>query len=232
MSPHPGLHLEGSSRPLGIGWRRTRSTVQVLGVESRNMDKKAGHRRRGAALEDAILEAAWAEFSERGYALFTAEAVAKRSGTSRSVLHRRWPSRAELAAAAIGRHVRMNPIETPDLGNLREELLLLLRTYSDRAPPQLVRFIFEASEDIAKASSNFRNIKLDIGPYDPMKQVLDRAIARGEIDSRRLKPRLASLPISLARHELMITLQPLSDEAIGEIVDQIFLPLVMSQPAS
>jgi AcrR family transcriptional regulator len=190
------------------------------------MDKPNGRRRRGAALEDALLDAAWAELSEQGYMQFTAEAVAKRSGTSRMVLHRRWPSRAELAAAAIGRHVRMNPIETPDLGNIRDELLLLLRRFSDRLPSRLVRLVFEMSEDMARANSNFLAIKSEIGPYDHMKQVLDRAIARGEIDSRRLTPRLASLPTSLARHEMMMTLEPLTDEAIREIVDQIFLPLV------
>jgi len=195
------------------------------------MDKPNGRRRRGAALEDAILEAAWAELSEQGYMRFTAEAVAKKIGTSRTVLHRRWPSRAELAAAAIGRHVRMNPIETPDLGNVRDELLMLLRRFSDRSPPPLVRLVFEMSEDMAKASSNFLDIKREVGPYDPMKQVLDRAIARGEIDPGRLTPRLALLPTSLARHEMMMTLKPLTDEAICEIVDQIFLPLVMSEAA-
>lgn len=196
------------------------------------MDKPNGRRRRGAALEDAILEAAWAELAEHGYIQFTAEAVAKRSGTSRTVLHRRWPRRADLAAAAIGRHVRLNPIETPDLGNVRDELMVLLRQFSDHSPPRLVRLIFEMSEDMAKASSNFLDIKRDIGPYDHMKQVLDRAIARGEIDPRRLTPRLAALPTSLARHEMMMTLEFLTDEAIGEIVDQIFLPLVMSKASS
>ena len=57
-------------------------------------------RRRGATLEEAILDAAWAELIDHGYAEMTLEAVAKRAGTSRPVLYRRWPSRTKLATAA------------------------------------------------------------------------------------------------------------------------------------
>lgn len=34
------------------------------------------------------------------------------------------------------------------------------------------------------------------------------------------------LPVSLFRYEALMTLQPLADEAIEEIVDTIFLPLL------
>jgi AcrR family transcriptional regulator len=191
------------------------------------MDEKKGQRRRGAALEDAILAATWTELSEQGYANLTFESVAKRAGTSRTVLHRRWVGRAELVAAAIARYVRLNPLETPDLGNVRDELLFLLRRYSHWSPPRLVRLVFEMSEDLEKAHSNFSAIKSQIGLHrPPTEDILDRAVARGEIDPRRLTPRLAALPTDLARHEIMITLEPLSEAAILEIVDQIFLPLV------
>ena len=192
------------------------------------MDEKKGQRRRGTALEEAILDAAWTELSDQGYANLTFESVAKRAGTSRTVLHRRWVGRAELVAAAIARYVRLNPLETPDLGNVRDELLFLLRGYSRWSPPRLVRLVFEMSEDMEKAHSNFSAIKSQIGLHHrpPTEDILDRAVARGEIDPLRLTPRLASLPTDLARHEIMITLEPLSEAAILEIVDQIFLPLV------
>ena len=72
-------------------------------------------RRRGAELEQAILDAAWAELCEVGYTALTIEAVAKRAGTSKPVIYRRWPSRAHLVIAAWA---RQQPIETttPDTG--------------------------------------------------------------------------------------------------------------------
>lgn len=53
-----------------------------------------------------------------------------------------------------------------------------------------------------------------------------RAIERGEIAAARLTPRIVSLPTDLARHEVLMTFERLSDEAIKEIVDGVFLPLV------
>lgn len=61
-------------------------------------------RRRGEALEAALLDAAWAELQSSGYAGLTMEAVADRAGTSRAVLYRRLRSRPELVVAAMRRH--------------------------------------------------------------------------------------------------------------------------------
>ncbi len=98
------------------------------------MDETKTSRRRGAALEDAILDAAWDELAERGYSGLTLEGVAKRAGMSRPVLHRRWPTRIDLAAAAMARYVASNPVSVPDLGAVRDELVLLLRQLSERVP--------------------------------------------------------------------------------------------------
>ena len=59
-----------------------------------------------------------------------------------------------------------------------------------------------------------------------MEAILDRAAARGEIDPGRLSPRMASLPVDLVRHDLIMTLAPIPDSTLMEIVDKIFLPLV------
>ena len=58
--------------------------------------KAQGLRRRGAALETAILDAGWDQLLDGGYERFTIESVAERSSSARSVLYRRWPSRLDL----------------------------------------------------------------------------------------------------------------------------------------
>jgi len=187
-------------------------------------------RRRGARLEDAILDAAWAELVERGYPGLTLEGVAKRAGTSRPVLHRRWPSRTALATAALGRHIAQNPIVVPDLGSARDEICLLLRRMSDRARPDMIRLVFDMQRDLADKHSNLADmraqLRAQIVDSDVMQTILGRAIDRGEITAARLTPRIVSLPTDLARHEILMTFEPLSDQAIKEIVDEVFLPLV------
>jgi AcrR family transcriptional regulator len=187
-------------------------------------------RRRGVRLEDAILDAAWAELVERGYPGLTLEGVAKRAGTSRPVLYRRWPSRTALATAALGRHIAQNPIVVPDLGSVRDEICLLLRRMSDRARPDMIRLVFDMQKDLADQHSNLANmrahLRAQIVNSDVMQTILGRAIDRGEIAAARLTPRIVSLPTDLARHEILMTFEPLSDQAIKEIVDEVFLPLV------
>ena len=187
-------------------------------------------RRRGVRLQDAILDAAWAELVERGYPGLTLEGVAKRAGTSRPVLYRRWPSRTALATAALGRHIAQNPIVVPDLGSVRDEICLLLRRMSDRARPDVIRLVFDMQRDLADEHSNLADmrahLRAQIVEPDVMQTILGRAIDRGEIAAARLTPRIVSLPADLARHEVLMTFEPLSDDAINEIVDEVFLPLV------
>ena len=188
-------------------------------------------RRRGVRLEDAILDAAWAELVERGYPGLTLEGVAKRGRHQpRPVLYRRWPSRTALATAALGRHMMQNPIIVPDLGNVGVELCLLLRRMSDRARPDMIRLLFDMQRDLADKHSSLAEmrtqVRAQIVDSDIMQTILGRAIDRGEIAAARLTPRIVSLPTDLARHEILMTFEPLSDKAIEEIVDDVFLPLV------
>jgi hypothetical protein len=146
------------------------------------------------------------------------------------VLHRRWPSRTALATAALGRHIAQHPIVVPDLGSVRDEICFLLRRMSDRARPDMIRLAFDMQKDLADEHSNLADmrarLRAQIVDSDVMQTILRRAIDRGEIAATRLTPRIVSLPTDLARHEILMTFEPLSDEAIKEIVDEVFLPLV------
>jgi AcrR family transcriptional regulator len=187
---------------------------------------EATKRRRGTALEDAILDAAWVELATVGYSGLTFEAVAKRAATSRPVLYRRWPTRAGLSSAAIERHVKQNPMIVPDLGNVRDELCLLLRKFADRAPPKLLRLIFEMSDDMASERTSFLDDRFREGS---LKDVIERGVNRGEIDEQRLTPRVLRVPLGLVIHDVVLTGRQISDQAISEIVDQVFLPLVVTR---
>ena len=153
-----------------------------------------------------------------------------RAGTSRPVLHRRWPTRMKLATAAIVRHLTLNPISVPDLGSVRDEIRLLLRGLSDRARPELLRLVFDMTDDLRDAKSNLADLRAEIADGALMRGILQRGIDRGEIDQERLTPRIVSLPTDLVRHEVLMTLAPPSDDVIREIVDEVFLPLVRRDP--
>ena len=83
-------------------------------------------RRRGADLEQAILRAALDELAETGYAGLTMDRVARRAGTNKNAIYRRWPNRAALGLAAYQELV-VTDQELPDTGELRGDVLELLR---------------------------------------------------------------------------------------------------------
>jgi AcrR family transcriptional regulator len=82
-------------------------------------DQTGPTRRRGAALEATLLDSAWTELVSVGYMNLTMEGVAARARTSRQVLYRRWPNRAQLILAAMRRVLGAAIDDVADTGNLR-----------------------------------------------------------------------------------------------------------------
>jgi AcrR family transcriptional regulator len=188
-------------------------------------------RRRGDALETAILDAAWEELLEAGYSSFTVEAVAKRAGTSRPVLARRWPGRADLAVAALAHYNQTRPVEMPDLGNVRSELILVLQRLSERGASTVIKVVLSMNDYFTETNSSLADLRARLVGENKFEQVLRRGVARGELDQSRLTPRISSLPLDLLRHEVIMTSKPVSKELIVEIVDTIFLPLAAARAA-
>jgi AcrR family transcriptional regulator len=191
-------------------------------------------RRRGADLEEALLEAAWQELLAGGYGRFTIEGVAARAQTSRPVIYRRWPDRAQLAIAAVRHFGRAQPVVTPDTGSVRDDLVSLLRAASKSRAELGALFSVQMGEYYAETGRTPAQLRAEFlaGRTQPfgVDEVLRRGVERGEIDPARITPRISRLPFDLLRHELLMTLQPASDETITEIVDQIFMPLVRREP--
>ncbi len=185
-------------------------------------------RRRGAALEAAVLEAAWEELRAVGYPAFTLDGVAARAGTSRPVLARRWSSRAELVVAAISHHAAAVMLDVPDTGTLRGDVLAVLRQLSASVGDMVgvLSFVFADYFDTTGLSPSDLRDRILAGTPSRMAPIIQRAIERGEIGPGLLSPRIVSLPGDLVRHDLIMTQAPVPDDTLIEIVDRIFLPLV------
>jgi AcrR family transcriptional regulator len=183
-------------------------------------------RRRGAALEAALLDAAWAELRDVGYARLTMEAIADRASTSRAVIYRRWPSRHELVIAALAHQQPTGRARIPDTGSLREDVLIIMRRAAQRISdigPSTVTGLL--NDLVADDASHAIIDQLARGGGELMSQILARAAARGEA-RQHVPERVARLPLDLIRHELILTQHAPTDETLEEIVDEIFLPLV------
>ncbi|MCX5360701.1 TetR/AcrR family transcriptional regulator [Streptomyces sp. NBC_00124] len=181
-------------------------------------------RRRGAALEADLLDAAWAELKAVGYTKLTMEGVAARARTGKQVLYRRWSNRAELVIAAMRHRTGSIADRVPDTGSLREDVLEVLRAGARRqreiGPDTLHGLLAEARD----VDPSFFGIMRGV-----LRMLVERAAERGEIPTAELPRRVLTLPADLLRHEILLSREQVTDETLTEIVDDVFLPLVVRQ---
>ena len=188
----------------------------------------AAGRRRGATLEQAILRATIDELLESGYEALTMDRVARRAGTNKNAIYRRWPSRAALAVAAY-RELNVGEQPLPDSGSLRDDALELLRraNRSWTSPAgQLRRSLFAGVAHDPELLALLQERANDAGSALWL-TVVARAVARGEVRPEALDPRAATVAIVLLRNEY-VTRGPTSvpDDVLVEIVDDVYLPLL------
>lgn len=192
-------------------------------------DEPILRRRRGDELETALLEATWAEVVEHGYGALTFDAVAQRAGTSRPVLYRRWSTRAELVRAAVARVGRHDPITMPDSGTLRGDLLAMAQETNEKRVDFGAIFVIYLGGYFLETGTSPADLRHDLRGDGPSSfdTIIDRAVARGEVDAARLTPRKRSLAFDLYRHDALMNLGPVPEQTMVEIVDEIVLPVLI-----
>lgn len=184
-------------------------------------------RRRGAELDDAIRAATLELLAGGGPAAVTMEAVASAARTSKAVLYRRWPdSRALLRDTLVG--VAKTAIPHEDTGSYRGDMLAVLRGWALLfTGPQaaILRGVVAASlqdEELAQT------LRTDVIGYrkEEMAAMLARGVERGDV-----RP---DVPVHLARelgqsvlwHRLLVSGDPIDDDLVIEIVDDVLVPFV------
>lgn len=162
-------------------------------------------RRRGADLENAILDAAWEELVAVGSANLTMDGVAARAKTSKAVLYRRWPHRLDLLTAAVERRAADLDPAPAETGSLRGDVLAVLAATLRR---------YQAVPDApALHRRTATAARAQLGA------VLQRA-------SRQPAPRILTLPLDLLEHHLFVGRTPVTDADLAAIVDEVYLPLL------
>ena len=138
--------------------------------------------RRSRRAEAAILEATLTLLGEVGFSRLTVEGIAARAGVGKATIYRHWPSKAHVVVEAFRRHIPA--LEAPDTGDLRDDLLILLRHIAEglsrsgslsRILPSLV----EAAEQDPELERLF--VQFTAERRSVLRGVLERAAARGEL---------------------------------------------------
>ena len=191
-------------------------------------------RRRGAALEDAILEAAYAELSEVGYASFTVEGVASRARTGKASIYRRWPTRGDLILDAVCSQLPtpeacgLELVDIPDDMTTADALRSVARAISQviRSPAgDVVRAIkCEAVTDPELARAIDDRFQAPRREY--LMRLLRRGIERGEVRPGADTVIVADVLPAVLTHRMIMQREPVTARDLTDIMEQVLLPLI------
>jgi len=138
-------------------------------------------RPRDPRIDAAVLEATLAVLDESGYGHLTLEEVARRAGTTKPAIYRRWSRREDLALAALA--VRLGDLRAPDTGctlcDLDECLRLFVASFR-HMPPDVIGPLFADCAGDRELRAAFMRVLFD-PPRAAAKETLDRAHARGDL---------------------------------------------------
>jgi AcrR family transcriptional regulator len=177
-----------------------------------------------------MLDAAVVELAEVGLARFSMEGVAKRAGTGKASLYRRWPGKAELMADVFGRFADDTP-SVPDTGSVRGDVLALLRGLAAKlAGPagQALRGGLGVAASCGRRADRIGELLVDSG-REAMQEIVRRAGERGEPTRHPFTDRQLESGSSLILFHFLGSAGAVDDDVIVQTVDDVVLPLLLGQ---
>ncbi|MDA2890947.1 TetR/AcrR family transcriptional regulator [Mycolicibacterium sp. BiH015] len=184
-------------------------------------------RRRGAELDSAIRAAVLELLGAQGPDGVTMEAVAAAAHTSKPVLYRRWPDRRALLRDTL-MGVASTSLPSQDTGSFRGDILAVLRAWKElfagKTGP-LMRSVLMAVAVDPELEATFRADVIGMRKQE-MDLIFARGVERGEVRADAPVELLRELGQSVLWHRLLITGDPIDDDLVTRLVDDLLMPLV------
>jgi AcrR family transcriptional regulator len=138
-------------------------------------------RPRDPQIDAAVLGATLAVLDASGYGRLTLEDVARRAGTTKPAIRRRWPNRQHLVLAALSE--RLGEARAPNIGctlcDLDECLKVFVAAFR-RIPPGVIGPLLADCAGDPELQAAFMTALFD-PPRAAVRETLERAHARGDL---------------------------------------------------
>lgn len=164
------------------------------------------------------IDATLAIVSEGGIDRFTMDGVAKRSGVAKTTLYRHWDSSNDLLVNALD--CKVEHIAVPDTGTLRGDLSALMGVMANIASqPGNRELILEVLGLAARDPEFFAvNEAMMAERKRPIRQVVERAVERGEIPAIDLDTATILVEGPL-QARLVISSEPIGQDELSVFVN-------------
>lgn len=201
-------------------------------------EERIQHRRRGGQLEADIRAAVFAELAEAGYRGLSMQGVARRAGTGKAPLYRRWPSKDQMLIDVLAHQPPGRDEPPADTGQLRGDLIQILTQLAAAMAQPTGRALYALITEMALHRDRHPRaaeaiIETLLEPrLDAITAALRRAAKRGEIRPGAVTGLLAQTGPALVIHQQMHYGSPPSESEITEITDRVLLPALAAPAAN
>ena len=197
-------------------------------------DASAGHvrgRPRDPQIDAAVLDATLAVLGELGYGSLALEEVARRAGTTKPAIYRRWSSRQQLVLAAL--RTRLVDAGAPDTGCTLcdvDECLKVFVAAFRRMPPDVLGPLFADCAHDPSLQTEFMSTLFD-PPRAAVKEALDRAHERGHLRESIDRDLIVDLIGSLVHYRALFRHAGTTDDEIARVVEALLQGIANDYPA-
>jgi AcrR family transcriptional regulator len=193
-------------------------------------DERRPGRPRDPGIDAAVVRAALAALAETGYGRLTLEQVARRAGTTKPAIYRRWPNRQRLVLAALGS--RLGQARAPDTGctlcDLDECLKVFVAAFR-RMPADVLGALYADCAGDPELRAAFM-AELFEPPRAAVREALERARARGELRDDVDTELVLDLIGSLVHYRALFGHAPTSDLEVERAVEALLQGIAKDYP--
>ena len=187
-------------------------------------------RPRDPQIDAAVLAATLAVLDEGGYGALTLEDVARRAGTTKPAIRRRWPGRQQLVLAALSE--RLGEARAPDTGctlcDLDECLKVFVAAFR-RMPPGVIGSLYADCAGDRELRAAFMGALFD-PPRAAVRETLERAHARGDLRDDVDLGLILDLIASFIHYRALFGHAPTSNAEIERAVEALLQGIATDYP--
>jgi AcrR family transcriptional regulator len=188
-------------------------------------------RPRNQEIDAAVLKATLDRLDRVGYGSLALEDVARRAGTTKPAIYRRWPSRQQLVLAALAQ--RLGHARAPDTGctlcDLDESLKLFVAAFR-RMPPGVIGPLYADCAGDPELRAEFMTALFD-PPRAAAREALERARTRGDLRDEVDVELILDLIGSFVHYRALFGHAPTSDTEIERTVEALLQGIATDYPS-
>jgi AcrR family transcriptional regulator len=170
---------------------------------------------------ERVLTSAFDLLGESGVSGFTIDEVARRSGVAKTTIYRQWPSREALVLEAASRISAA--VDVPDTGSVHGDVTVILNNLGGLLGTARWASVVPSIVDVAERDPGFAAVhgRIQRGHAAPLREVLVRAVGRGELSATTDPAHVISALIGPLYYRRWFSREPIDEQFVGRLVSDV-----------